>query len=501
MKGSMMLRYPIPTLLASLAVGSLLGGLLGGCTANKAGGGVVPQTVVLATGDSEGTPASDDVLHFAAAVKKLSGGAITVDVRWEAHEAITGPDDQQPYATVAEYLESGEAELALVPDFVWVDRGAHRMAALKAPFLITSDSEVNAIVGSPIAGDMLAELMEFGVHGLALLPDSLRHPAGFDKVFTTLRDFDGATLRTLDSQSAKLFQQWGARAVPLNGLDYPQAVFAGEVQGVDAAFARVTSSPAGTFTGDITLFPKINALVASNSWFDGLGADEKRILTDAAQDTLEYVIATTPSDAQSAKDYCSRGGSVVLAGRDAVAELERAAEPLQTALRSDSRTRAAIQAIVELKADVENPTERVAACGESTSPPKEPPAPVGTQNVTFPEGTYRMEISKQAFLDAGVDAGTAADHTGVWTITFRDGVFADPGCPGGSYAVHDERVWVTLGAEAQCGDPAGKILFSARWTYQDDVLRFIDVRSEAEGPLAQSLHETLWGSVPWQRIG
>ena len=94
----------------------------------KAGGGVVPRHIVVATTDPPGRPASDDVKEFAHAIDKLSDGAISVEILWQAHTRVTSIEDPHAYETVGKMVRSGKVELALVPEFVWAEQGAARLA-------------------------------------------------------------------------------------------------------------------------------------------------------------------------------------------------------------------------------------------------------------------------------------------------------------------------------------------------------------------------------------
>lgn len=120
--------------------------------------------------------------------------------------------------------------------------------------------------------------------------------------------------------------------------------------------------------------------------------------------------------------------------------------------------------------------------------------------MTFPEGTYRKEVTTRQLTDLGVNRSDARLHSGVWTITFRDGVFSEgTGCPGSRYTTVDGRLEVVLGREgASCGGAAGRVLFSSGWHLQGTSMTFTDVRT---GPGGQVLNKALFGGTPWTRIG
>jgi TRAP-type C4-dicarboxylate transport system substrate-binding protein len=499
-----MRRYaPLPRLVAT----SMALAVLGGCselTETKAGG-TEPVTLRLATSDSPGRPASDDVEEFARQVDDLSGGVLRVEILWEAHEQVVSENDPYPFRALVRMLQDGKAEVALIPNGFLTEFGVTSLRALKAPFLVTSEALAEAIATSELAQEMLAGLDDAGMVGFALLPETMRHPVGFEQAFQALSDFDGAVLRTLDSDTDVLLRALGADGIALNGGGFGQAVAAGEVDGADSAFAQFASLPTlGTFTANITFSTKFNVLVAAANTFDRLSPEHQTILADAAEGTLDYVLETNPTDAQSAQEYCARGGSVIHATDAAVDAIERAGLPVYRDLEQDGTTRATIERIRDLKRQLDSSSPEVAACEArvQTSPPGSPkPEPDSEDTLAFPEGIYRMEMTAEFLVAAGIDRSTANEHAGTWTLHFEDGNFLDPGCPGSTYSVTGKRVSIVLGPQgSSCGSAAGGELFSAEWTLEGDVLRFTDVHS-GEGPAWQVFHETLWGGKPWVKIG
>ncbi|MET0843128.1 MAG: hypothetical protein ABWY23_04725 [Mycetocola sp.] len=488
---------------AALATAGVAG-CTDGALSSKAGEGALPQSFVLAVAERSGRPVSDDALEFARLVHEISGGAITVEVSFEGDRSNPGSDLGADVPTVnadvTTMVTAGEVELALVPDWTWISLGAERLTALKAPFLVTDDRLANRIALAPVAADMLAELRGLDVHGLALLPETIRHPVSFDRPFQRLGDFEGSTMRALDTGVAALLGQLGATTVASDGGEYAQQVADGLVDGADSAFAHFVSLPRpGTYTGDVGYAAKMNTLVAGGGWFDSLDHSTRTIITTAARRTLDYVIETNPSDAESARAFCERGGTVVNAGADALAEIRAAALPLRADYERSERTRDSI-ALIEGLAEGVEASDVVVPCQPAGAEPPPPSAKAPGQG--FPEGTFRAELTVDQFLEGGVDRGTAIDHAGLWTMTFRDGAVHDLDCPGSTYSVKNGRLSLVLGSSgAGCGTVAGAELFSAAWTFDGQVLRFIDVRSGADGPLWQPFHEVLWGGQPWTLVG
>lgn len=481
-----------------------MGACAQGGAVTKAGPGAVPRTFVIGVSDSTGRPASDDAERLADLLEEYSEGTLVPEIRWEAHTERVERASGDAYPVVGEMVVDGAVDLALVPDFVWVAKGAKRLSAVKAPFLVTEQATMDAVATGDLGAEMLDELDELGVVGLALLPESLRHPIGFAEPFLEVSDFEGTTVRSLDPAGREIVDAFGGTPTTLANEDMAQAVVDGRVHGADSAYVQLGGLPrGGTFTGDVTWYSKFNTAVANAAWFRGLDEDLQEAVRRAAGDTVAYVVDSNPTEAESAAAFCAAAGSIALAGPEAVAAFEAAARPVRERMAADPMVREAIDAIEDLQRDVE-PAALVEPC-EMASAGDEAHASGGmdAETATFPEGTYRAMLDVADFLAVGVDEGTARDHAGVWTLTFEDGVFDDPGCPGSTYRVRDGRITVRLGPVGEaCGTVAGAMLFSAAWTYEDGALRFVDiVGSEADGPEWQAFHEVLWGSQPWQRVG
>jgi TRAP-type C4-dicarboxylate transport system substrate-binding protein len=113
------------------------------------------------------------------------------------------------------------------------------------------------VVQSDAAKEMLAGLDKAEVEGLALLPEGLRHPLGFERPFLTLEDFAGAALRAPRSKvSDQLFEALGARAVDIWGDELAAAFGAGEIAGAESGYAWGNQMPTlGIFTANMT-FPR-----------------------------------------------------------------------------------------------------------------------------------------------------------------------------------------------------------------------------------------------------
>ena len=92
--------------------------------------------------------------------------------------------------------------------------GVSTLQALTTPFLITQDKVAAEVVQGDLAGRLMSGLDEVGVEGLALYPEGLRHPFGYERPLRGPRDYVGGTIRAAYSHTTyEMFEALGATAV------------------------------------------------------------------------------------------------------------------------------------------------------------------------------------------------------------------------------------------------------------------------------------------------
>lgn len=476
----------------------------GAVDAAKSGGGLRPLSVDIVTAEQSAGAGSFAVDAFAKRVAAASGGAIEASVRWEA---FLGADAEDPRkqnvyegpteSEVARQVREGEAQLGVVADFAWIDLGATSLAALKYPFLIDSD-ELMVRVADELATPLLTDLPALGVEPLALLPEVLRHPVGFDRPFQSAADFQSRTVRIVETGAARVFQAIGADTLKIEGSFGP-AVMDGTVHGADSAFARSGTLPVpGVFTSDITTVARFGVIVANSAWFAGLSAAQQDAIRAAAREAGEIVRRERTTEAEAAADFCALGGTVVHADLGALEDMRAAAEPLARSLKEDPTVRDLVSQIETLHKDT--PATRPPPECRPAAPSAPLPRDAGA-TTEFPEGSFRAVLTEQDFLERGVDTMTARNHAGTWTLTFRDGLVLDIDCAGSTYTVANGRISIVLGTgDPGCGTIPGGELFSARWRFDGSVLRFTDIGPGVSGAGSQTFSEVLWGSQDWVKI-
>lgn len=507
MNGPRGTRWIVAVLAATLAVTACDGtGAGGGAganatqTADKAGAIPAPVTLRLGTEGDPGTPDAERITAFADLVGELSGGTVVIQPVWDAN----GSDNQGGWdQVVARMVVAGDLDMGMIPARAWDTEGVSSLRALHAPFLVTTDELSAAIATSDLADRMLAGLEAIGITGLALAPESLRHLLVYGTPPASADDFKGLAVRSPRSATTyALFEALGAKPDDFTdpGESFEDVLAAGLPAAAESSFALAGTLPAGTTViGNLPLFPKVNSLVINSAAFARLSDEQRAVLREAATNMVSTVTATMPDTAGYAEQYCRTGGTIHLADDAFLADVRRAVQPVYAELERDATTKSLIEQITALGDEIDAEPTAIVPCAPAAAVAS-PGASVAVSSTDeFPEGIYRKDVTLQELLDAGIDRPTAQDHLGMWTLTFQDGQFLDPGCPGSTYSVVDGRITVTLGPRGDgCGTAAGKVLFSARWTVNGDELQFTDVRS---GHGADLLIATLFGGRPYIKIG
>ena len=307
-----------------------------------------PVTLRFAVADGDSSPSSAYVRAFLQEVAVRSGGSVTLDPIWTA-----GGDDFEQGVT--RMLVAGDADVALAAGRGWSTAGVSSLDALQAPFLITDDALAAAVATSPTATAMLDGMTSGGAVGLALWPEDLRHPVAWESCMppiTAPEQLQGMTVRAIPSGvTLEMLTALGANQVFVD--NYASLVESCEIQAAESGLRQGASLPGTpTFTGDVTFFPKFQVLAVSAAAFDQLTPAQQTAVREGAIAVRDQAIAEHPSEADAAAAWCADGGRVVLAGPDAVAAFQAAAQPVFDRMAADPVSGSAIEAIAQLAATV-----------------------------------------------------------------------------------------------------------------------------------------------------
>ncbi len=268
-------------------------------------------------------------------------------------------------------------------------------------------------------------MSDHGLVGLTVWPEDLRHPFAWDSTGGPLlkaADFKGANIWTLPSRlQTEVIETLGGKAVYDEFPD--KLVAAGTLRGAETGLAGGAYTIGGfpTATGDVTLYPKYQVLVAEDSAWSRLTPAQQDVIRMAAAAANKVAVTRHPTDAGNATAYCQAGGRVVLAGPENVATFVEAVQPMVDRMSEDPLTATAIKAIQALKAATPA-ADTAGACAPSISATQKltPVAP-GPATTLIPDGVYRLDQTKDELAAQGVTAVDAGNNAGTWTLRVSGG--------------------------------------------------------------------------------
>ena len=348
-----------------------------------------PVTLRLVTYDEESATGGTLIKHFAETVHELDP-TITIEPLFQA-----APDEE----AAIKLIQSGDAELGLVATRAWDLVGVESLRAINTPFLIDSTELLDQVVAGDQAAVMMQGLSGAGMTGLAMLPESLRHPFGTESAPLGAEDYQDATIRS--PHSTTTWDVLGALgAAPMFDDD-----------GYTIAESQYDQAPGPEGTGNVTLFAKADVIVISDAGRPKVSDSQLDALTEAAETTRDWAIGTFADDAVAAAGFCENGGKIVAASPAEIASLKSAVAPVVADLKQDAPTAGIITAIEELKSGITVPPP-VTKCPEPEAP----------SQVSLLNGTYRWEVTRKALQDAGVeDPDALNDVPGIQTAVLEDG--------------------------------------------------------------------------------
>jgi len=383
---------------------------LAGCSigeAERVGGERSADTRVLTMLDPIGI--RPELTPFVDEVSRLSDGTLEIRIVAAGHD---GADYEA--ATIRD-VQDGRADLAFAGSRAWDEFGAHSLRALGAPFLIDSYPLQEAVLTSGLANSMLDELQPLGLVGIGILPGPIRRPLGVANPLASPSDFLGLTIGTQQSGVADATlralgarpQRLPAHVTSLTGLEGIElAVNAIEVGRLDADGSRLMTN--------VNLWPRPLVVFAGAPAYQGLSDDQRQILRDAAANAVaQKTAAERDLEAETATNLCRKNHATFdSATPEQLQALRSAVEPVYGELERDPGTRAAIEAIEQLKQQLAEPPTQVTNC--------QPASDTSTSGAaTEIDGVWTMDTDREAAAPEYLD-----ENWGHWVYVFDRGRFA-----------------------------------------------------------------------------
>lgn len=340
------MRRTRPCVAATLALAALAAVSSCAGPADKAGGTKAPHVAVLHLLNTRGV---EEVQPFIDKATQLSTGALRFNEEFKWNASSTSGE-----ADAIRAIQTGQADLAIVPARAWHSAGVTSFDALLAPLAIDSMALQHKVLESDLPQQMLAGLTPLGLVGIGILPGPMRKPAGITRTLLAPSDYQGARIATSPSTV-------GARALRTLGATPVDSTFEGaDMTSFDAIELNVAGVAGNdydgvvkTVTANLNLWPRPLVIFTSAKTMRRLSDQQLRWLRSAARAALD---ATTQRQLQFDTDgldaMCHRGKlRLIAATPEQAAQLRAAFRPVYAWLQEDQQTRGFLDRIEALRRD------------------------------------------------------------------------------------------------------------------------------------------------------
>lgn len=379
-----------------------------------------------------------DVL--ARLVETTSAGAVQVT---DPKGASYSEDNE---GDIIEALQAGTFDISVLRADRLATAGAASLGVLQTPFLVTTDAQAAKIAADPVADDLMADLDDIGLIGIALVPGGLRHPFGYNKALYGPNDYEGETINTRYGSGIEAILAALGATVDHSIDEREDKARSGELRGIEVSFQQqaAVDRPA-VVTSNVVLYEKFDVVVVRSETWNGMTSAQQASLRSAAVAAGLSALAARDTEAKGLERWCSLSQAAsVVATDEQLTQLKAALQPLIDANLSAPGAADIAKQLSELGAGTSAPAgiscgtldaDGSVASGSAVEDASEfQVTRQGPQDVL--DGVWRIEADLQAMLDAGLSAGDAGANAGVWTLTIVDHI-ADVDQPNGPNCAAD----------------------------------------------------------------
>ena len=264
------------------------------------------KTIKFANQNAKGHPIVMGMEKFAELVESRSGGKLKVSV---FPGGALGSDQANVSA-----LQGGTLEMASMNSGIFASL-VKDFAIYDFPFLFASPKEADAVVDGPFGRMLHAKLEDKGLVGLAYYELGFRNITNSKRPITKVDDLAGLKLRVIPNPiNIDWVSALGANPTP---MPFPELYAALEQKAVDGQENPVATINAAKFYEVQKHLALTNhqynpqSVVISKKFWDGLSADEKKIVQDAALESAKYQREQSRASVASTLENLKKNGMQV----------------------------------------------------------------------------------------------------------------------------------------------------------------------------------------------
>ncbi|WP_255474875.1 TRAP transporter substrate-binding protein [Pusillimonas sp. ANT_WB101] len=229
-------------------------------------------------GLADTSPTGKATRFFADEVGRLSDGKMKVKTYGNGS---LGSDEQMQNALIGGSQEMTFVSTAPLAGLV------KQFGVFDLPFLFDNEKVADAVLDGPEGRKLLDMLPPKGLIGLLYWENGFRNITNSRHEISKASDLDGIKLRVMQNQVAlSVFNGLGANAIPMPFTELFTALETKTVDGQENPLSTIQTSKFYEVQPYLTISNHVYTpfvLLASKQWWDGLSADEKQVIDEAAK--------------------------------------------------------------------------------------------------------------------------------------------------------------------------------------------------------------------------
>jgi tripartite ATP-independent transporter DctP family solute receptor len=282
-------------------------------------------------GLADSSPSGHAVRFFAEEVGKLSDGKMKVKTYGNGS---LGSDEQMQNALIG-----GSQELTFVSTapLAGLVKG---FGVFDLPFLFDNEKVADAVLDGPAGQKLLDTLPEKGLIGLLYWENGFRNITNSRHGISKMEDINGIKLRVMQNEVAlAVFNGLGANAIPMPFTELFTALETKTVDGQENPLSTIKTSKFYEVQPYLTISNHVYTpfvLLASKRWWDGLTADERDVLKQAAKTSQAYQRKISrKADSESLQYIKDKGVKVSRFSPEEKEKIRTVLEPIVAKLRTE----------------------------------------------------------------------------------------------------------------------------------------------------------------------
>ena len=309
-----MKKYLIKTLVMALAAASLT---------SAVAADFKPRIIRFGYGLSEDSNQGRAAKFFTEDLAKRTGNKIKAK---GFGNASLGSDIQMQNALIGGAQEMMVGSTATLVGIV-KDFGVYDL-----PFLFNNEAEADAVLDGPFGQKLAARLQEKGLVGLVYWENGFRNLTNTKRPVAKLEDMQGVKLRVMQNPVyIDMFNSFGANAVPLPFSELFTALETTTVDGQENPVTTIESSKFYEVQKYLSITKHVYSpwiVLASKKWWDGLSADERKVIQESAAASRDFERKDTRAAAGKAIDTLKgKGMQVNVVADSELARMREKAKP------------------------------------------------------------------------------------------------------------------------------------------------------------------------------